>query len=508
MSWKEFCYIGYNITYNQLSDFIDLAGNSGITHILFEFITLNYTGSTNPNTIYTLTYYDTVSSWYNFTSDERATLINKAASYGIIFGISFGGATTFNENNGLLGFLQSISIYANPETLANELLTYTNTTSLTYIDLDIEHINSGVSENDLNLMLNYLGNLSAYLKTITTQFINPIKIISHAPQTPYFYNGIFQEIYIKIEKSYGSYINFYLTQFYNQGDTYYDFESIFIYDSLQLTSVLQINSYGIPFEKIIVGKATDASQGNVILWDGSLSPTVMNNMVNNTLNYPELREWILYAGIMVWIYRFDASTERNQEILNYFTYNLGGTCFIKGTLIKIQKNNKEIEEYIENLNIGDLVKTSKNEYKKISFIGYNFSSKDNYMQHIRILKKNSIYYNVPNKDLLLTSGHSILFNQLSNHLLNEKYNIYEYPTNEIIEDFVKIKTDHCSLFKNIQECDVIHKLTNTQKLTYYHFSLECDERDKQYAVYANNVLCETMSYNYINHSNLIPKSHT
>ena len=154
MTWKEFCYIGYNITYTQLFDFINLAGNSKITHILFEFITLEYTNTTDKNTIYTLKYYDTVSSWYNFTSDQRTTLINKAEEYVIIFGISFGGATTFDANNGLLGFLKSISIYTAPEILANELLTYTTTTSLTYIDLDIEHINSSVSDDDFNLIHN------------------------------------------------------------------------------------------------------------------------------------------------------------------------------------------------------------------------------------------------------------------------------------------------------------------------------------------------------------------
>ena len=230
----------------------------------------------------------------------------------------------------------------------------------------------------------------------------------------------------------------------------------------------------------------------------------MNNMVNNTLNYSELIQWSLNAGLMVWIYRFDSNTDRNQEILNYFTYNLGGTCFIKGTMIKIKKNNNEIEEKIENLNIGDLVKTSNNEYKKISFIGYNYLSKDNYMLNVRLLKQNKIYHNVPNQDLLLTAGHSILFNELSNYLINEKYNINEYPVNETIEKFVKIKTDHCALFQNINESDIVHKLNETQKLYFYHFSLQDENNDKQYAIYANNVLCETMSYNYINHSNLIP----
>jgi hypothetical protein len=75
-----------------------------------------------------------------FTSQQRTDLINLATQNGIKIVASFGGATTFIDNNGLLGFLNSNSIYTNYVTMAEVLLNYTNNNNLDEIDLDIEHI--------------------------------------------------------------------------------------------------------------------------------------------------------------------------------------------------------------------------------------------------------------------------------------------------------------------------------------------------------------------------------
>ena len=93
-------------------------------------------------------------------------------------------------------------------------------------------------------------------------------------------------------------------------------------------SVLQIQSYGIPIQKIIVGKATDATSGYVVLYDGTTDINVMNNIVNATQTYtsePLLQTWLLTAGVMVWIYRTDSNFDFNTSILGYFYNNLGGT---------------------------------------------------------------------------------------------------------------------------------------------------------------------------------------
>ena len=511
MSWKQFCYFGYNITYENFETLITTSANNGITHLLLEFIVLQYNGGTDPNTIYEIIYYDTILNWMQFTSQQRTDLINLATQNGIKIVASFGGATTFIDNNGLLGFLNSNSIYTNYVTMAEVLLNYVNNNNLDEIDLDIEHINGGVTEQETQQMYNWMGLLSRELKTAENLPNNtPLTYLTHAPQTPYFYNGYFNGVYLSLENFYGEFIDCYLTQFYNQGNTYNNFDEIFINDPVQLASVLQIESYGIPIEKIIVGKATDAQpgMGDVVLWDGTTNPLVMNNIVNNTLTYPEplLQTWLLNSGIMVWIYRTDADAGYNSTIMNYFSNNLGGTCFIKGTQIKIKKNNIEIEEKIENLKDGDLVKISNEEYKKIVFIGYNYYSKTDYLKNVYVMKKNSIDNNIPNQDLLLTAGHSLLFNEPSNKYKNNSYNENQYPENEKIDNYTKIKSSHCSLFQNITEDIIKDKLNNINKLEYYHLVLEDNNKDKQHGIFANNVLCETMSYNYIPKSLLYKKN--
>jgi chitinase len=86
----------------------------------------------------------------------------------------------------------------------------------------------------------------------------PTHIISHCPQAPYFKseaykNGAYSTIHNKI----GSTIDFYNTQFYNQGDTKYDtYEELFIKATgfFSGTSVQELINRGIPAKKIVVGK--------------------------------------------------------------------------------------------------------------------------------------------------------------------------------------------------------------------------------------------------------------
>ena len=75
----------------------------------------------------------------------------------------------------------------------------------------------------------------------------------------------------------------------------------------------------IPKQKIVMGQAID---GNNPLWPGTSSSnwtsltTFVNNQKTNT-SYPNLVNWYLQGGIMVWLYRSDASPDTNSYILTY-----------------------------------------------------------------------------------------------------------------------------------------------------------------------------------------------
>jgi hypothetical protein len=173
-------------------------------------------------------------------------------------------------------------------------------------------------------------------------------------------------------------------------------------------------------------------------------------------------------------------------------------CFLKNTKITILENDIEIEKQIELLKNGDLVKTNPNEYRKINFIGYQQINTLQNLDHLRVLPKNSISENLPYEDLYLTSGHSLLFQDLTH--TNEFYNKDIYTNN--IKNFYKIMTQHCSLCKNITS-EEISNLIENDHVTVYHFSLESDDPTSQYAIYSNGVRSECMSYEFaINKSNM------
>ena len=183
----------------------------------------------------------------------------------------------------------------------------------------------------------------------------------------------------------------------------------------------------------------------------------------------------------------------------FFSMNGGGACFIKDTLITILENGLEIQKEVQYLKCDDLVKINENEYKKIVFIGENKLDIFKKMDNIKIIKKDTISKNIPCKDTLLTSGHSVLFEDLNN--VNEFYNSNVYTNN--ISGFYKMMTQHCKLFNDASLEDISY-LIKKNNIHYYHFSLENEDKDGQYAIYSNNIRSESMSIRFIKYSGLIP----
>jgi|SaaInlStandDraft_5_1057022.scaffolds.fasta_scaffold26418_2 hypothetical protein len=181
----------------------------------------------------------------------------------------------------------------------------------------------------------------------------------------------------------------------------------------------------------------------------------------------------------------------------YFSNNGGGSCFIKDTKITILENNKEINKEVQYLKKGDLVKINENEYKKIVFIGENYYNIIDKLNNIRIIKKNTISENIPFKDTILTSGHSVLFENLDH--INEYYNKNIYTDN--IKGFKKIMTQHCKLF-DFATLEDVKFLIKGNKIQYYHLALENEDLHGQYAIYTNNIRSESMAISHISISGL------
>jgi len=173
----------------------------------------------------------------------------------------------------------------------------------------------------------------------------------------------------------------------------------------------------------------------------------------------------------------------------YYSTNLSPsnvTCFKKDTKILTDKGYK----YVQNLRKGDLVKTSRDGYKKIDMIGkqeiYHPASEER-VKH-QLYKCTSAKYPEVFEDLVITGCHSILL-------------VDEFPSEEEREKTREVNgylyvTD--GMYR-IPAC--ADKRTSVYKpagnYTIYHFALEHDDYYMNYGVYANGLLVETCSKRYL-----------
>ena len=170
----------------------------------------------------------------------------------------------------------------------------------------------------------------------------------------------------------------------------------------------------------------------------------------------------------------------------------GISCFAKNTKILLSNNT---EEYVQNLKINDIIKTTEGDRKIIriySSFTYNISK-------FKKIIKNALSENIPNDNLYLSEGHSIFLNKNINiRKYNKGYSIPEYYKNSLkINKLNRLLACDFNLAKNILISDVENILEN-EKLYYYHIILENNNNNGHYAVYSNGMMTESMSLNYYN----------
>ncbi|KAI8071412.1 glycoside hydrolase superfamily [Gongronella butleri] len=134
-------------------------------------------------------------------------------------------------------------------------------------------------------------------------------LISHAPQAPYFIinktqypNGAYQAVH----KAVGSSIDWYNTQFYNQGSSSYDTCDTLLHTSggaFPGTSLFEIIATGVDSSKLLIGKpATAAGATNTGYMDPSSLATCISQAKSSGWD----------AGIMLWQFTLDS----NGAIIN------------------------------------------------------------------------------------------------------------------------------------------------------------------------------------------------
>jgi hypothetical protein len=336
--WKQVMYFGYKMTYDDMLLMIDNAFNNKVTHIIIPFIELNINNNGTEDKIIIrdgLPIYD----WVNFTNEQKDTINKILNDYNIKFICSFGGALSFdNALDGSVGtqYVLNSPNYQDPYVLAENIVDILYINKIYNVDYDIEKFpDCNGFDSNYNYLVYYFGLLHKYTKEIYKKKYNIDSLITGAPQTPYFSpqsnytTSNWCNIYNKIEKYFGAYIDFYNIQFYNQlYYSYSEYSTIFEFDYLFNTSVIEL-SKTIPLHKIVVGKLVaqevyyepPAFMGYVPLYN-EISINTMANYVEKTKKSKSkiLRKWFKHSGIMVWLYKFTDSIDNNKSLLQYYNY--------------------------------------------------------------------------------------------------------------------------------------------------------------------------------------------
>jgi Hint domain len=157
------------------------------------------------------------------------------------------------------------------------------------------------------------------------------------------------------------------------------------------------------------------------------------------------------------------------------TTQLNVNCYVKGSEILTDNGYQTIE----NLKIGDNIKIYNGEYKKIKYLSYRLYKNDtSYNQITKISKLQN-----QTKDLFISSGHSILVDELTD---TQKMKTLQYWNDYHMID------DKYLLLACVSEFE---KITDDENYELYHIVLENDDKNKQYGIYVNGILSESMSEN-------------
>ena len=166
-------------------------------------------------------------------------------------------------------------------------------------------------------------------------------------------------------------------------------------------------------------------------------------------------------------------------------------CFNKGT--KILCMNKQLEdEYIaiELLKIGDFVKTYNHDYRKVRKVITGKLKNNPKKWNMCMYKMAKTETNGLIEDLIVTGGHSLLVDEIS----DEEHKKYDEMG---ISYFSKITIDNKRLLLSSVSSQFV-PMQDREVYTYYHLLLESNDDKERFGIWANGVLTETPNEKTVN----------
>ncbi len=168
--------------------------------------------------------------------------------------------------------------------------------------------------------------------------------------------------------------------------------------------------------------------------------------------------------------------------------------FLEGTKILCFKNNQEVYRPVESLKKGDLVKTIYNGYMPICMMGTKsiYNPGNDYRVTNRLYKCPKEKYPTLFEDLYITGCHSILVPWMTND---------QWENTKAVNGNIYVTDNH---FRLIACADEKAEPYNKEGfMNIYHIALDHHDICMNYGIYANGLLVESCSIEYlIKYSNL------
>jgi len=164
------------------------------------------------------------------------------------------------------------------------------------------------------------------------------------------------------------------------------------------------------------------------------------------------------------------------------TINVNVICFKEDSKILCLVDNEEKYIPIQHIKVGDLVKTYLHGYKKVEVIGSSIINNSGNSERTKdkLYKYTQENYPEVSEDLVITGGHSILVDELSEE------------QKEATEKYWKIfhKTDDKYRLLSVVNNKAV-PYENSGDFNIYHLALESDNELLNFGIYANGLLVES-----------------
>ena len=234
-----------------------------------------------------------------------------------------------------------------------------------------------------------------------------------------------------------------------------------------------------------------ATQGSATPWNASTNKTIDPN--NNAYWFPPsyIASQVNAFSVVIQDSAGSVSSPSVQVPVNL---KQSSPCFLEGTKILCFENNEEVYRPVENLRKGDLVKTIYNGYMPVCMLGTTplYNPGNDYRVANRLYKCPKEKYPALFEDLYITGCHSILVPWMTND---------QWENTKAVNGNIYVTDNHFRLIACADE--KAEPFNKEGVMNIYHVALDHHDICMNYGIYANGLLVESCSIDYlIQYSNM------